>query len=60
MGSTLYTAIVFISGREWPVKYRKITNMNRFMIFAISKYPLLTSVNFYDKETKKFIQQLKP
>jgi len=57
--SKIYTAIVFISGREFPIKYRKISNPNRFMQFARNKFPLLTAVNFYEKESRKFYQQLK-
>lgn len=55
-----YTAIIFIQDREFPIKYRKITNLDRFMTFARSKYPYCTAVNFYDKETKQFYKQLKP
>lgn len=55
-----YTAIIFIQGKEWPIKYRKITNLDRFMTFARSKYPACTAVNFYDKLTKAFYKQLKP
>lgn len=59
MALELYTAIVFISGREYPIKYRKITNIDRFMQFARGKFPNLTAVNFYKKETKQFYKQVK-
>ena len=59
MAIKLYTAIVFISGREYPIKYRKISNIDRFMIFATGKFPNLTAVNFYEKETKQFYKQVK-
>jgi hypothetical protein len=55
-----YTAIIFIQDREYPIKYRKIINLQRFMIFAVSKYPYCTAVNFYDRQTKQFYKQLKP
>jgi hypothetical protein len=60
MNKEIYTAIVFIHGREYPIKYRKISNLDRFMVFAKMKYSGLSAVNFYEKESKRFYKQLKP
>jgi hypothetical protein len=53
------TAIIFIKDRNYPIKYRKITNMNKFVIFAQSKYPFATAINFYKRNTKEFYKQIK-
>jgi len=53
------TAIVFIKDRSFPIKYRKISNIDRFVMFVKNKYPQVESVNFYDKETKHFFKQVK-
>lgn len=55
----LMTAIVFIKNKDYPIKYRKITNINRFVTFVQSKYPFATAINFYKKETKEFLKQIK-
>jgi hypothetical protein len=55
----LMTAIVFIKDKDYPIKYRKITNINRFVTFVQSKYPFATAINFYKKETKEFLKQIK-
>jgi hypothetical protein len=55
----LMTAIIFIKDRNYPIKYRKISNINKFVIFAQSKYPFATAINFYKKETKEFLKQIK-
>jgi len=55
----LMTAIIFIKDRNYPIKYRKITNINRFVTFVQSKYPFATAINFYKRNTKEFYKQIK-
>lgn len=59
MSKPEYTAIIFIDHRNYPIKYRKISNIDRFIQFARNKYPLLTAVNFYERSTKQFYKQIK-
>jgi hypothetical protein len=54
-----FTAIIFIENRSFPIKYRKISNLDRFVLFTKNKYPLATSVNFYERDTKAFFKQIK-
>lgn len=57
MKKQLLTAICFYhvnDGRN-PHKYRNISGIDKFMIFAKTKGFLY--VNFYDKETKNFIER---
>lgn len=53
------TAIVFIKDRSFPIKYRKISNIDRFVSFVKNKYPFVESINFYEKESKHFFKQIK-
>ena len=53
------TAIIFFKDRQYAIKYRKISSIDRFVLFVKKKYPNCASVNFYDKETKQFFKQVK-
>jgi hypothetical protein len=64
MNKPLFTAIVFFlpGSNSVPVmKYRKISSIDNFMRFASGKYPgMISSVNFYNRETRQFYKQIKP
>jgi len=56
MAKNLYTAIVFMLDNTPARKYRNINNIYRFATWCESipaKY-----VNFYDKQTKTYIQRI--
>ena len=60
MNKKLYTAIIFfIPGHPFPaMKYRKISSMDKFKNFAAEKYQgKISSINFYDRDTKEFVKQ---
>lgn len=63
MNNKNYTAIIFfIPGKnQAPVmKYRKISNIDKFAAFAALKYPgKISSINFYDCNTRQFFKQIK-
>jgi hypothetical protein len=54
---TEYNAIVYTGqkelGNQGYVKYRKISNVNRFIEFISKKYPLWVFFNLYDKKTNE-------
>ncbi len=58
----IYTAILFFhpgSGLN-PVKYRNIKGSEKFERFAMSKFAdTLQAINFYSKDSKQFIKQVK-
>ena len=51
----IYNAIVYTGnktiGNNGYVKYRKISNLSRFIDFTEKKYPLWVFMNVYDKAT---------
>ena len=53
----LYTGIIIHP--YGAAKYRNINNLDKFEKFAIAKFPLLTAINFYTKEDKKFFKQVR-
>lgn len=56
MAKNLYTAIVFMIDNTPARKYRNINNIYRFATWCESipaKY-----VNFYDKQTKSYVQRI--
>jgi hypothetical protein len=58
----ILTAIVFFKPGTMlnPTKYRNIKGFEKFERFAMSKFAdKLQAINFYDKETKRFIKQVK-
>lgn len=59
----LYTAIIFFipGSNTVPVmKYRKISNTENFINFVAGKYPnKVSSINFYDRDTKDFVRQVR-
>lgn len=59
MNTKEFTAIIFIENRSFPIKYRKISSIDRFVSFCKNKYPFATSINFYEKESKNFFKQIK-
>lgn len=63
MTKKLYTAIIFFVPGSNPVpvmKYRRISNTENFINFVSGKYPdIVTSINFYDRETKDFVRQVR-
>jgi len=56
----LYTAIIFIKDRDYPIKYRNINDVARFVKWVQHRFPLYaTAINFYEKESKIFFKQVK-
>lgn len=57
----MYTAIIFfLPGHPYPaMKYRKISNLKKFEEFALSKYPNISRINFYERESRQFSHQIK-
>ena len=42
------------------MKYRKISNTENFINFVAGKYPnKVSSINFYDRDTKDFVRQVR-
>ena len=62
MSKQLYTAIVFFipgTNAAPAMKYRKISNIKRFIEFAQQKYPNIKAINFYERESRLFIEQVR-
>lgn len=61
MTKQLYTAIIFfLPGNPYPaMKYRKISNVNKFVNFATNKYPNISSINFYERDSRIFSHQVR-
>jgi len=62
MSKQLYTAIVFLSpgtSAAPAMKYRKISNIKRFIDFAQQKYPNIKAINFYERDSRLFIEQVR-
>lgn len=62
MSKPLYTAIVFFipgTNAAPAMKYRKISNIPRFIQFAQQKYPNIKAINFYERDSRLFIEQVK-
>lgn len=59
----MYTVIVNVGdisiGNDGYVKYRKISNLERFKLFLNSKYPRWVFANVFDKETEQKIAVIK-
>lgn len=59
----LYTAIVIFdrSNGSGGCKYHNINNIDKFINFVKTtwKHRQVIAINFYDKKTKKFYQQIK-
>jgi hypothetical protein len=56
----IYTAIVFFKDDSRPVKYRNIKGAEKFERFVMSKFnDNLAAINFYNKETRGFVKQVK-
>ena len=57
------TALVYIPGRAYPLKYRNIKNCsfskNRFLYAMQLKWQTVDHVNYYGKDSKQFIEQQK-
>jgi hypothetical protein len=51
--SRVYTAIINNNGVF--IKYRKISNLKRFHLFVLSKYPTFKFYTIYDKKTSQKI-----
>jgi len=57
MAKKLYTAIVFMQDpNDQPRKYRNISNLNSFRLFAESIGGAY--YNLYDKSTKLFVERI--
>jgi hypothetical protein len=54
----LYNAIVFFQDRE-PIRYHKVNNVQKLIIWLINNRPSANYVNLYEKETRLFVQQIK-
>ena len=63
MAIHLYTAVVIFDRENGSggCKYHNINNIDKFVYFVRThwKHKKVTAINFYDKETKKFFQQIK-
>lgn len=61
MNKPLYTAIIFfLPGHPYPaIKYRKISNIEKFVTFATGKYPNISSINFYERDSRIFSHQVR-
>jgi hypothetical protein len=62
MSKQLYTAIVFFipgTNAAPAMKYRKISDKNKFVQFAQNKYPNIQSINFYERDSRLFIEQVR-
>lgn len=61
MNKTLYTAIIFfMPGHPFSaMKYRKISNTDKFVTFAQKKYKNISSINFYERDTRLFSHQIR-
>jgi hypothetical protein len=62
MSKQLYTAIVFFipgTNQAPAMKYRKISDKNKFVQFAQNKYPNIQSINFYERDSRLFIEQVR-
>jgi hypothetical protein len=59
----LMTVIVFITGKDLPLKYRNIANndgrINSFIKFVSGKFGTVHHINCYDKITGQFLFQKK-
>jgi len=60
MENTKFFTIIFFNNEKKPFKYRNIKNnqlsISKFILFAITKN--VVEMNFYDKNTKKFIKKI--
>jgi len=60
MENTKFFTIIFFNNEKKAFKYRNIQNnqvsISKFILFAITKN--VVEMNFYDKNTKKFIKKI--
>jgi hypothetical protein len=54
----LYNIIVFFEDKS-PVKYHKVSNIDKLNIWLQKYKPTAKYMNVYDKYTKEFINQIK-
>ena len=47
-------------GNKGYIKYRKVSSVPKFKLFAASKYPLWKFATVYDKKTREKIEVIKP
>ena len=63
MAKQVFNIIIFTNntniGNKGYVKYRKVSNVSKFKLFASEKYPNWKFLNVYDNKTKHFIETVK-
>ena len=54
----LFNAIVFFSDRD-PIRYHKVNNIDKLIIWLTNNRPSANYVNLYEKESRNFVRQIK-
>jgi len=57
MTKTTYTAIIFKADKT-AAKYRNITNVQKFKMFVLDRFPSALYINLYNKQTKQFAERI--
>ena len=57
MTKTTFTAIIFKADKT-AAKYRNITNVQKFKLFVIDRFPNALYINLYNKQTKQFWERI--
>jgi len=52
-----FTAIIFKADKT-AAKYRNITNVQMFKMFALDRFPGALYINLYNKQTKQFAERI--
>jgi|GEM_PF-1135680 len=52
-----FTAIIFKADKS-AAKYRNITNVQKFKLFVLDRFPNALYINLYDKQTKQFWERI--
>jgi hypothetical protein len=57
MTKPIFTAIIFKADKT-PAKYRNITNVQKFKMFVLDRFPSALYINLYNKQTKQFAERI--
>jgi len=57
MKQPIFTAIIFKADKT-AAKYRNITNVQKFKMFVLDRFPNALYINLYNKHTKVFWERI--